>query len=50
MADLVIVQDVVGNQTTVTVTVDSIDKESPIVKVEYEATPAGRCSGYDYSQ
>lgn len=37
----VIVQDTVGNQTKVTVTVDSIDKESPIVKVEYEMTPEG---------
>lgn len=37
----VIVQDAVGNQTMVTVTVDSIDKESPIVKVEYETTPEG---------
>lgn len=37
----VIVQDAVGNQTMVTVTVDSIDKESPIVKVEYDTTPEG---------
>lgn len=37
----VIVQDEVGNQTTVTIKVDSIDKESPIVKVEYETTPEG---------
>ena len=37
----VIVQDAVGNQTMVTVTVDSIDTESPIVKVEYDTTPEG---------